>query len=157
MMFANPFLPFQAAMADRGPATKTYFSEVDRVIRAGHPSAKSVMRAQIQTGGFVTKRMKANMELPQQVMACRTPVDLASVTFGYWLQAFEDYAETAQQTAAMFGMVPSDNVPTVEDWVPATANSHSVELRKAAAAAAEATESVPSTKPSRSEDVAHAA
>jgi len=160
MMFANPFLPFSAMLPPQPPVAKSYFTEVDRVVRAGQPSAKSVVRAQIQTGGFVTKRMKANMELPHQLAACRTPVDLAGVTFGYWLQAFEDYAQTAQQTAAMFGVVPADHVPTVEDWVPATANPRIDELRKAATAATEeaAALTVPTQpEPARAEDTARAA
>ncbi|MEL6299754.1 MAG: phasin family protein [Pseudomonadota bacterium] len=106
--FASSALPTLAA--------KPVFNGVDQAVRAGQPTARSVMRAHIEAGGFVTKRMKANMDLPAQMAQCRDPNDLMALTASYWLQAFEDYATTGQRMAQCFGFPAESSVPTIEDW-----------------------------------------
>jgi len=113
-MFFNAMQP--AIMMET--AMKTYLKNMDAMARPSRTQMKSAARAQIELGGFVAKRMKANIELPKKYAACVTPADVMGTTVAFWMTCFEDYAETAQRAGQAVGMAPADPISRIKDWQP---------------------------------------
>lgn len=97
---------------------KAYWAGVDRAMRASQPQMKAAVRAQIEVGGFVTKRTKAAMELPERFARCKTPMDTFAETMQFWVEGFEDYAEASQRTLRAMGVAQAAPVSRIDDWVP---------------------------------------
>jgi len=97
---------------------KAYWAGVDRAMRASQPQMKAAVRAQIEVGGFVTKRTKAAMELPERFAHCQTPMDTYAAAMQFWVEGFEDYAEASQRTLRAVGMAQAAPVSRIDDWVP---------------------------------------
>ncbi|MEO1693913.1 MAG: hypothetical protein AAFR55_01595 [Pseudomonadota bacterium] len=113
-MFYNPFLATPAANAFMRP----FLTNLDKVGQSSQPQVKATVRSQIEAGGFVAKRLKANMEMPERLSRCRTPMDTMMVATSYWMEAFEDYAESTQRAARILGFAGPDVVSRIGDWQP---------------------------------------
>lgn len=100
---------------------KAYWKGVDSMMRASQPSMKAVARAQIEAGGFVTKRMKANMELPTRLGRCRNPVEAMQQGAQFWVECMEDYAQTSNRALQILGVNAPRPFSRIDDWQPPAA------------------------------------
>ncbi|MEM1307472.1 MAG: hypothetical protein AAGG99_08100 [Pseudomonadota bacterium] len=114
VVFFNPFLVTPAANAFMRP----FLTNLDKVGQSSQPQLKATVRSQIEAGGFVAKRLKANMEMPERLSRCRTPMDTMMVATSYWMEAFEDYAESSQRAARILGFASPTVVSRIGDWQP---------------------------------------
>jgi len=99
----------------------------DRVARSSQPVLKTMTRAQIEAGGFVTKRMKAHMDLPSRMAKCQTPMDVMAAGMQFWVECFEDYAETSQRALQIMGVAAPMPLSRISDWQPVKTASGSRE------------------------------
>ena len=111
------FNPMQTANLMEG-ALKTYWRGFDSVARSSTPQAKAVVRSQIELGGFVTRRMKSGMELSHRMGRCSSPVDAVGEMASFWMDYFEDFAETSQRSMQIFGISSPAKVSRIQDWQP---------------------------------------
>jgi hypothetical protein len=101
---------------------KAYWKGVDSLVRASQPSMKAAARAQIEAGGFITKRMKANMELPARLGQCRNPMEAMQEGAQFWVECMEDYAQTSNRAMQILGVTAPRSFSRIDDWQPFAAN-----------------------------------
>lgn len=95
---------------------KAYWKSVDSMVRASQPAMKSYARAQVEAGGFITKRMKANMELPTRLGRCRNPMEAMQESAQFWVECMEDYAETSNRALQILGVNAPRPLSRIDDW-----------------------------------------
>lgn len=79
---------------------------------AGDAWVKMVGRMQIETVALMTRRMIANIELPQAMARCQTPQDVMAEQVRYWQLAQRQYMQSLEKVASsvpasMMGGVPA--------------------------------------------------
>ena len=58
---------------------------------------KSFARAQLELWALANRRARANLALPAQLAACRTPQDAVAAYADFWQSAFVDCAESTRR------------------------------------------------------------
>ncbi|MEO1746947.1 MAG: hypothetical protein AAFR13_10535 [Pseudomonadota bacterium] len=109
------FAPLQGAAMMQN-AMASYWRSVDNVGKTAHPHMKAATRTQLEAGGFVAKRLRANMELPHRFARCKTPMDAMIEATSFWIEAVEDYADTTHSSFRALGFAPPTLEPRVTDW-----------------------------------------
>lgn len=85
--------------------SQTYFAGLDWAAKAYEPVLKNVARWQLELMGLGTRRARAWLELPVQVVRCKSPQELAQLNLEYWQTAGQQYAESAQRLAVLGGQI----------------------------------------------------
>ncbi len=107
--------------AQGGPAQEmlaSYFKTFDKFAQASQPYTKSALRAQMEVGGLMMRRARANFELPSRLAQCRTPADLFFETVNFWVGMIEDTTVTANRAVQALGLPNPVLDAQIDDWVP---------------------------------------
>lgn len=99
--------------------SQTYFTGMDWAAKAYEPMFKNAARWQLELMGLGTRRARAWMELPGEVVRCRTPQELAQLNLEYWQTAGQQYAESAQRLAVLGGQIAMPRING--EWAKAAA------------------------------------
>ncbi|MEM7774590.1 MAG: hypothetical protein AAF732_03205 [Pseudomonadota bacterium] len=83
---------FQPVLAPAEEAARTYWRGADTIFKSTNPGVKSAFRLNLEYTGFALRQMRASMDLPVQLAACKTPVDATDCAIRFWMAAFEDFA-----------------------------------------------------------------
>lgn len=84
------------ASAPTNPMFLAYFSALDSTAAAFSPF-KNIARAQAEIIGFMSRRVRACLEAPSQLTACRNPHDVLHEQMRFWDQAAQEYTETSRR------------------------------------------------------------
>ncbi len=128
MMLQSGSNPAELVKLGNSPANAmflTYFSALDSTSQALSPF-KGVAWAHSEWFGFLNRRAQALLDIPSQVMQCRTPQDLLREQMQFWDTAAKEYDETSRRILASWGAphpaepefekIPED-LPRARDYI----------------------------------------
>ena len=64
--------------------------------------ANSVSRVNMELAGYMSRRARAQMELPKQAMSCRTPAEFGVMAAQFWKDSFHDYLNLNHRLLALW-------------------------------------------------------
>lgn len=96
---------------------------------------RAIGRMQIETMALVTKRLMANLEVPQALSRCTSPQDVLAEQVRYWQTAQKQYMQAYEKMSSAAGMVPVVPVPTpkLRDYIVVSDNASAKPAPKAVA------------------------
>jgi hypothetical protein len=106
------------AKLGRGPANAmylTYFSALDRTAQAFSPF-KNVAWVHAEWFGFLNRRAQALLDVPSQLMFCRTPQDVLREQMHFWDTAVKECDETSRRILSAYAN--SQNAETAPEKIP---------------------------------------
>ncbi len=99
---------------------ETNSSVMDSMTRHNADNLNALTNSSSQFGSFVSKRLSENFVIPQRLMACKTPMEIAAVWAGFYQTAMQDYStQTSEVTSVIQGAV-GDAVDATQEIVDKT-------------------------------------
>lgn len=97
---------------------------------------KAVGRMQVETVAFLTRRMIANLELPQALARCSTPAEAMAEQVRYWQVAQRQYMQSLERVTLAAASVPAAAGLPVErsrDYIVVSDNPNPLPAKREAA------------------------
>lgn len=73
--------------------------------------SNAMLRSNMELMSLASRRLRANMDLPRQLGACKTAVDLGQLQMQYWQSLWQDYTQYGQRLTSLWAtcMQPMTN------------------------------------------------
>jgi hypothetical protein len=94
---------------------ETNSSVMDSMTRHNADNLNALTNSSSQFGSFVSKRLSENFVIPQHLMACKTPMEIAAVWAEFYHTAMQDYSTQTSEVTSMIQGAVGDAVDATQE------------------------------------------